>query len=100
MSRAAAELVEQATVIDVTSDGKGVLDVDGKRVFVHGAMTDETILFQRRKRRRKYDEGILLRSQKSRLTGLTRFVIILSFVGAARCNICKPVRKSNSSRRC
>ncbi len=60
MSRLAVELTEEATVIDVTSDGKGVVDVDGKRVFVHGAITGETIRFQRRKKRRKYDEGVLV----------------------------------------
>ncbi len=52
---------EQGVVRDVTSEGKGVIgDVDGKTVFVDGALTGETIMFQRRKRRRKFDEADLI----------------------------------------
>ncbi len=51
---------EIAEIIDTTADGKGVADVDGKRVFVQGALTGETVQFLRRKKRRKYDEATLV----------------------------------------
>jgi 23S rRNA (uracil1939-C5)-methyltransferase len=52
---------EQGVVRDVTSDGNGVVSsVDGKAVFVDAALTGESIVFQRRKSRRRYDEADLL----------------------------------------
>ncbi|MDG1462048.1 MAG: 23S rRNA (uracil(1939)-C(5))-methyltransferase, partial [Gammaproteobacteria bacterium] len=46
---------------DVTAEGKGVIGSnDGKTVFVDGALTGESIIFKRRKRRRKFDEADLV----------------------------------------
>ncbi len=51
---------EIATIANVTHDGKGVTSVDGKKVFVAGALAGEDVRFQRRKIRRNYDEAELL----------------------------------------
>jgi 23S rRNA (uracil1939-C5)-methyltransferase len=51
---------ETARIEAVTHDGKGIASVDGKKVFVTGALQDETVRFQRRKRRKNYDEAELL----------------------------------------
>jgi len=42
------------------TDGRGVVRSPGKTVFVHGAITGETVKFVRRKRKRNYDEADLL----------------------------------------
>jgi len=41
-------------------DGKGIAAIDGKKVFVAGALQGEIVVFQRRKRRRNYDEAELI----------------------------------------
>lgn len=41
-------------------DGRGVVRSSGKTVFVHGAITGETVKFVRRKKKRNYDEADLL----------------------------------------
>jgi len=51
---------EEATIRDVTTEGKGVVGGDGKAIFISGALTGEKVVFQRYKKRRKYDEGDLL----------------------------------------
>jgi len=51
---------ETAVIGSVTHDGRGIADVSGKKVFVSGALEGETVRFQRRKRRRNYDEAQLL----------------------------------------
>jgi 23S rRNA (uracil1939-C5)-methyltransferase len=52
--------VESATVADMTVEGQGVVAGAGKRVFVAGALTGETIEFRRHRARRHYDEAQLL----------------------------------------
>jgi len=47
----------EATITDLTHDGKGVTRVDGKAVFVSGALLDERVLLRVRKRHRHYDEA-------------------------------------------
>jgi 23S rRNA (uracil1939-C5)-methyltransferase len=44
----------------VSHDGRGIAAVTGKKVFVAGALQGETVRFQRRKRRRNFDEAELL----------------------------------------
>ena len=44
----------------MTHDGRGVVDSPGKKVFVAGALAGETVSFQRRRKRRNYDEAELL----------------------------------------
>ena len=51
---------EIAYIVSSTHDGRGIADIDGKKVFVAGALEGEKVMFQRRKRRRKYDEAELL----------------------------------------
>ncbi len=51
----------QATVVDLTHDGRGVADVDGRRVFVPDALPGEQVEIALGKRRRKLQEAQLLR---------------------------------------
>jgi 23S rRNA (uracil1939-C5)-methyltransferase len=52
---------EIADVLDVTLEGAGVVAVPGgKRVLVPGALAGEQIRFRRERRRRNFDEGVLL----------------------------------------
>ena len=51
---------ETARIGSVTHDGRGIAAIEGKKVFVAGALRDETVRFVRRKRRRNYDEAELL----------------------------------------
>lgn len=44
----------------VTHDGRGIAAIEGKKVFVAGALNGEEVRFIRRKRRRKFDEAELL----------------------------------------
>ncbi|HEY5665154.1 MAG TPA: 23S rRNA (uracil(1939)-C(5))-methyltransferase RlmD [Gammaproteobacteria bacterium] len=49
-----------ADVIDLSHDGRGVSEVDGRRVFVPGALPNERVLLKVRKRRRRYQEAELV----------------------------------------
>lgn len=52
---------EIADVIDLTLEGAGVVaSSGGKRVLVPGALAGEQISFRRQRRRRNFDEGVLL----------------------------------------
>ena len=51
---------ETAVIESATHDGRGIAAVDGKKVFVAGALPGETVEFMRRKSRRNYDEAELL----------------------------------------
>jgi len=51
---------ETASIESVTHDGKGIAALEGKKVFVAGALPGEIVRFQRRKRRRNFDEAELL----------------------------------------
>jgi len=51
---------ETARIESVTHDGRGIAALEGKKVFVAGALPGETVRFQRRKRRRNFDEAELL----------------------------------------
>lgn len=51
---------ETALIESVTHDGRGIAAVEGKKVFVAGALEGEEVRFQRRKRRRNFDEAELL----------------------------------------
>ena len=50
-----------ATIVDLTHEGVGVADLDGKRVFVADALPGERVEFVLRKRRRKIQEADLVR---------------------------------------
>jgi 23S rRNA (uracil1939-C5)-methyltransferase len=51
---------ETALIESATHDGRGIAAVDGKKVFVAGALPGETVEFIRRKSRRNFDEAELL----------------------------------------
>jgi len=51
---------ETATISAVTHDGRGIAGTEGKKTFVAGALTGETVQFIRRKSRRNFDEAELL----------------------------------------
>ena len=51
---------ETARIRAVTHEGQGIADLPGKTVFVAGALIGEEVRFQRRKKRRNYDEAELL----------------------------------------
>jgi len=60
MGRSRPRQEEQAVIDSVTHDGRGITAVNGKKIFVAGALAGETVRFIRRKRRRNYDEAELL----------------------------------------
>lgn len=59
-SVSALPAIEIAEVTALTLEGSGVLVPGGKRVLVPGALAGEEVTFQRRRRRRNYDEGVLV----------------------------------------
>lgn len=48
----------EATVESLSHDGKGICRVEGKAIFVSGALPGELIRFSFRPHKRKYDEAI------------------------------------------
>jgi 23S rRNA (uracil1939-C5)-methyltransferase len=50
-----------ATIVDLTHEGVGVADLDGKRVFVADALPGERVEIELRRRRRKLQEADLAR---------------------------------------
>ena len=50
----------EAVVESLSHDGKGICRVEGKAIFVAGALPGENIRFSFRPEKRKYDEGVLL----------------------------------------
>ncbi len=50
----------ETDVIDLTHDGQGIADIDGRRVFVPGALSGERIRILPRRRRRQFQEAELL----------------------------------------
>lgn len=51
----------EASIVDLTHDGQGVADVDGRRVFVPGTLPDERVVIAPRRRRRRFTEAELVR---------------------------------------
>jgi len=60
MARKKRHEPETATIGSMTHDGRGIAALDGKKVFVAGALPGESVRFQRRKLHRNYDEAELL----------------------------------------
>ena len=52
--------MKEASIIDVMLDGRGVADVEGKKVFVPYVITGETVRFETKKKKKKFDEAKLL----------------------------------------
>ncbi len=53
--------VQEADVLDLAHDGRGIARVDGKAVFIEGALPGERVSFRIFKRRRQMDEAGLVR---------------------------------------
>jgi 23S rRNA (uracil1939-C5)-methyltransferase len=49
----------EARIESLTHDGRGLTHVDGKAVFVHGALAGERVLFRYTRVQRRYDEGVV-----------------------------------------
>jgi 23S rRNA (uracil1939-C5)-methyltransferase len=47
----------EAEIASMTHDGRGRTQVDGRAVFVHGALPGERVLFRYTRLQRRYDEG-------------------------------------------
>ena len=47
----------EAVIESLSHDGRGVTHIDGKAVFVHGALPAERVRFRYSKQQRRYDEG-------------------------------------------
>ena len=60
MARKRRREPETASITGVTHDGRGIAAVDGKKVFVAGALEGERVTYKRRKFRRNFDEAELL----------------------------------------
>ena len=52
--------VQEADIVDLAHDGRGVARVDGKAVFIEGALPGERVRFRVLKRRRHMDEAGLV----------------------------------------
>ena len=57
VQRIVSALSAPVEVTAMTHDGRGIASVDGKRVFIHGALPGETVSFQVTRRTRDYDEA-------------------------------------------
>ena len=51
---------EEADVLDLAHDGRGIARIDGKAVFIEGALPGERVRFRIFKRRRQWDEAVLI----------------------------------------
>jgi 23S rRNA (uracil1939-C5)-methyltransferase len=56
----AATAPEEARIVDLTHDGRGVARVDGKTVFVSDALPGERVTFRRTSRRRSFEQAELV----------------------------------------
>jgi 23S rRNA (uracil1939-C5)-methyltransferase len=56
----AAATAEEADIVDLAHDGRGIARVNGKAVFIDGALPGERVRFRIFKRRRQFDEAGLL----------------------------------------
>ena len=52
--------IQEADIVDLAHDGRGVARVDGKTVFIDGALPGERVRFRVIKRRRQLDEAGLV----------------------------------------
>jgi 23S rRNA (uracil1939-C5)-methyltransferase len=52
--------IQEADIVDLAHDGRGVARVDGKTVFIEGALPGERVRFRVFKRRRQLDEAGLV----------------------------------------
>jgi len=60
MSADAKDAPVRTRIADLSHDGRGVASVDGKTVFIDGALPGEEVVYRTRRRRRDFDEGELV----------------------------------------
>jgi 23S rRNA (uracil1939-C5)-methyltransferase len=60
VARGVTATEHEATIVDLAHDGRGVARLDGKTVFVDGALPGELVRFKLFKRHRQFDEATLL----------------------------------------
>ena len=51
---------QEADVVDLAHDGRGIARLEGKTVFVDGALPTERVRLRVFKRRRTFDEAVLV----------------------------------------
>ena len=56
----ALSTVQEADIVDLAHDGRGVARIDGKAVFIDGALPSERVRLRIHKRRRHMDEAGLV----------------------------------------
>lgn len=49
----------KATIEAMSSDGRGIARIEGKTHFIEGALLNETVTFQIKKQKSKYNEGVI-----------------------------------------
>ncbi|HEY8265906.1 MAG TPA: 23S rRNA (uracil(1939)-C(5))-methyltransferase, partial [Steroidobacteraceae bacterium] len=67
----AAPAIETAEIESLDHEGRGVTHVDGKAIFVSGALAGESVSFRRTRRQRRHDEAAVvevLRAAPERVT--------------------------------
>lgn len=47
----------EATITSLSAEGRGITQIEGKTVFIDGALKDETVMFKYSSKRSKFDEG-------------------------------------------
>ena len=56
---------ETVDIVSLNHEGRGVARIDGKTVFVDGALPGETVRLQRTRKRRRHDEAVVVEVLKS-----------------------------------
>ena len=57
--------MKEANIVDVTLDGRGVADQEGKVVFVPFTVTGERVAYERGRKKKKFDEAKLIKIIKA-----------------------------------
>ena len=60
-----AAVVKSAQIEDLSHDGRGVARIDGKVVFIEGALPGEDVQFEITRQKKDFDEGRTLEVLKS-----------------------------------
>lgn len=50
----------KTTIEKFSHDGRGIARIDGKTTFIQGALPDETVVFQYTRRKKDFDEGVVV----------------------------------------
>ena len=84
---------ETARINAAAHDGRGIADLEGKKVFVGGALQGEEVRFIRRKSKRNFDEAELLEILEA-----SPDRIEAKCEAYGRCGGCVPICQSRCSR--